>query len=753
MATLADSLLSSSARPLGLRMRPDLTAHQQRYQGRLYWVIKDPVGLNYFRFQEEEFALLKLLDGRSSLDDLKRGFEENFAPQQISVEELGQFVGMLHRSGLVIADMPGQGRQLLKRRGERKRQELLGSLANILAIRFKGIDPERMFRGLYPLVRWFFTRTALVLCVLLALSALLLVFVNFDMFWSKLPSFQQFFRSGNWLWLAVAVAATKVLHEFGHGMSCKHFGGECHELGFMMLVLTPCLYCNVSDSWMLPNKWHRAAIGAAGMYVELVLASIATYVWWFSEPGFTNQLALNTMFVCSVSTVVFNANPLLRYDGYYILSDISEIPNLRQKASTILSRKMGVWCLGLEEPDDPFLPQRNQAFFALYSVASALYGWFVTFSILMFLYRVFEPYHLEVIGQIIGMAALGGLVVRPAWQLGKFFYVPGRLEQVKKERVRLSVAIGVALVAAVLFLPLPYRIFCPLSVEAQDAKTVYVEVPGQLVEVLVKPNQKVTKGDVLARLVNKDVEIAIEDLKAHKKQYEAQLESLMRERFSQKEAGLEMPHIRESLTAVDDQLKEKQSDLDHLELRAPIDGYVIPPPPVPEPPEREMSDRLPSWWGSPLDPKNLGAFLKPGVTFCQIGDPRKMQAALVIDQSDVDLVASKTEQHNGSWVTIKLDEMPGDTFSSQVVDISRMDLKQSPRELSHKYGGDLQTKTDAAGVERPLNASYQAVAPIANDEQLLVVGLRGRGKISADHWLSLGARAWRWFGQTFHFKL
>ena len=178
---------------------------------------------------------------------------------------------------------------------------------------------------------------------------------------------------------------TKVLHEFGHGLSCKHFGGECHEMGVMMLVLTPCLYCNVSDSWMLPNRWHRAAIGAAGMYVELVLASICTFIWWFTEPGPLNYICLNVMFICSVSTVMFNANPLLRYDGYYILSDVLEIPNLRQKASTILNRKLGAWCLGLEEPEDPFLPKRHQWLFALFTVASAVYRWVVTFSILVFL--------------------------------------------------------------------------------------------------------------------------------------------------------------------------------------------------------------------------------------------------------------------------------------------------------------------------------------------------------------------------------
>src|SRR5262245_65713526 len=114
---------------------------------------------------------------------------------------------------------------------------------------------------------------------------------------------------------------------------------------------------------MLPSKWERMAIGAAGMYVELVLASVCTFLWWFSQPGFVNYLCLYIMFVCSVSTVMFNANPLLRYDGYYILSDYLEIPNLRQKAGAVLQRTAGWWCLGLEPFSDRYLPPRNRGWF------------------------------------------------------------------------------------------------------------------------------------------------------------------------------------------------------------------------------------------------------------------------------------------------------------------------------------------------------------------------------------------------------
>src|SRR6188768_2514723 len=292
MSTLADSLVSSSSRKLPIRCRPDLKARKQRYQGRLYWVVKDPVGLQYYRFEEEEYAILQMLDGQKSLDEIAQQFERDFPPQTIRTEELQQFIGMLHRSGLVITDAAGQGQQLVKRRRERIYQERMATLANILSLRFKGVDPERFFNFIYPYIRWFFSVPAMICCLALALSALTLVLVNFDLFQSRLPSFHSFFQAQNWLWLGLTLAITKILHEFGHGLSCKHFGGECHEIGIMMLVMTPCLYCNVSDSWMLPNRWHRAAIGAAGMYVELVLASFCTFVWWFTEPGPLNYFAL-----------------------------------------------------------------------------------------------------------------------------------------------------------------------------------------------------------------------------------------------------------------------------------------------------------------------------------------------------------------------------------------------------------------------------------------------------------------------------
>jgi putative peptide zinc metalloprotease protein len=745
MVTLADSLVSSSARKMPIRKRPDLSARRQYYLGKACWVVKDPVGLHYFRFQEEEYAILEMLDGQTSLDEIKDRFEEEFPPQKITLEELHQFIGMLHRSGLILTGVQGQGEELLKRRSKRRRQQALAALSNILCIRLRGFDPERILNWMDRKFGWFFSKPMFICSLLLMLAAASLVIVEFDVFRSKLPAFHQFFNLYNGMWLGVTLAVSKVLHEFGHGLSCKHFGGECHEMGVMILVLTPCLYCNVSDSWMLPSKWHRAAIGAAGMYVEGILAAICTFVWWYTSPGLLNNLCLNVMFISSVSTVIFNANPLLRYDGYYILADVMEIPNLRQKATQILSRKMTDWFLGIEQPDDPFLPQKNQVFFAAYSIASAIYRWVVVLSILMFLYKVWEPYRLEIIGSILGLMSLYGLLVYPLYQVGKFFYVPGRLDKVKKPRMYASIAGLCVLLAIFFFVPFPHSLICTLEIQARDATPIYVQQAGILQQLDVRSGQRVSSGQKLAQLDNIDLELKISELSSQRDQFQMQLENLRKQRFRDPKAAGTMPQIVESLRTVEGELKEKAIDRQRLQLVAPVAGTVLPPPPIPKREDPEMG--LAKWSGIPLEPEKVGAFFEPGVLFCQVGDPRRLEAILVIDQTDIDFV------RDGQKVDIKLDNLPHDTLYGEIVEIANADLKISSQRMSAKSGGELATKTDkASGAERPMSTSYQARVPLDDKDGLLLLGLRGRAKVHAT-WITLANRAWRFVTHTFNFRM
>ncbi len=745
MATLAESLVSSTSRPLLLRARPDLTARKHRYHGSSFWVVKEPVGLNYFRFHEEEYAILQMLDGRTSLEEIKEQFEQQFQPQKITYHDLLQFVGMLHRSGLVISEAGGQGKQLVKRRNEKKWRELMGKLSNVFALRFRGVDPERFLNWLYKYTGWFFTWPAVLCVMMIGLAALTLVTVNFDVFQARLPAFHEFFGPKNWFWLGITMAVVKVLHEFGHGLSCKHFGGECHELGAMLLVLTPALYCNVSDSWMLPNKWHRAAIGAAGMYVELFLASIATFLWWFSSPGLLNHICLSVMFICSVSTVIFNGNPLLRFDGYYILMDLLEIPNLRQKSSEILKRYMKEWCLGLEQPENPFLPQGNRWLFAVYTVAAVAYRWLVTFSILLFLNSVFEPYGLKVIGQAIALAGLIGLVVQPLWALWKFLYTPGSLTKVKKNRVFATIGVLAAALLFVLFVPLPFSVKCVFEVQPRGGKQVFAGVAGELKEIQKKPGDTVRKGDVILVMDNPKLRWELQSLAGRRDEAQQALDDLRRARFSDPSAGDQIEQAEETVKAAEKQLADKQAEVDRLTVVAPRDGVIIP---VPQKIDKSAQDegRLPNWSGSPFDEKNLSAWFQPTDLLCQVGNPKELEAVLIIDQTYIDLVRPKHA------VRVLLEAQTGRAFETEIAEMASTDVKLISPAMGAPQGGRVEAKSDPSGLMKPLSTSYQAKAPLGDAVSAAQVGMQGQARVYTG-WQSVRSRLYRYLAKTFHFDL
>jgi putative peptide zinc metalloprotease protein len=467
------------------------------------------------------------------------------------------------------------------------------------------------------------------------------------------------------------------------------------------------------------------------------------------EPGPLNYFCLNVMFISSVSTVLFNANPLLRYDGYYILSDILEIPNLRQKASTILSRKFGKWCLGLEEPDDPFLPKRKQWLFALYTVAAALYRWVVVLSILFFLNKVFEPIGLKILGQLIALGAIYGLLVQPFVKMYKYFKVPGRLAKVKRARLYGTLSVLALLVGVVFLVRLPSHVYCPVEVQARDAENVVVSFDGGILEeVFVKPGDKVAAGQKLARLRNVDLDLMILSLKGERDTLAAQLEGLERVASQDVRASVEIGKVVELLRVKDQMIAQHELDRARLTLKAPIAGTVLPPPRLPE--QELNDDELPEWSGSPMDDVNLGATLAKGTPFCQIGDPGRMEARLIIDQGDIEFVRSPYRQK----VEMMMAQSADFAYITYVEGVSGENLKVSPTHLSSLNGGELPTQMSATGVPEPLSAVIEGIAPLPiNDPHgLLRIGLVGRAKIHTES-RTIAARFWRYVRKTFNFDL
>ncbi len=732
---------ASVGRPLPLRMRADLRIERQTFDGRDSWVVKDPIKLRYYRFDDEEYSVLSMLDGSTSMETIKRKFERQFAPQRLTYAEIHRLLAMLHRSALVLSDAPGQALPLLKRRAEEEFKRHEAAISNPLAIRFRGIDPQRILARLDVWFGWLFTIPGAILAGMLVFFALGLLAAEFDVFWNRLPGFQQFFAPRNWLFLAIALGFTKVLHEFGHGISCRRFGGECHEMGLMLLCLTPCLYCNVTDTYMNPDKWKRAAVGAAGMYIELMLAAIATIVWWNTQPGMLNGLCLNVMFTCSVSTLLFNANPLMRYDGYYILADLVEIPNLRQRAQDELNRNLSWWCLGIE----PAAPshERRPWLLMLFAVASSLYGWFVSFSILWFLYKATEPIGAKVLGQTLAAVSVYQLVARPVSSAWQFLKSHRRMQRMNPLRAGISATVLAAIALAIMAIPLPYRVTCELTAQPRDAHAVYVVLAGQLKEILVRPGDRVAEGDPIIELVNPEIDMRIGLLESQIARFETARDELKRRAVTDDSARVEIAEIEKTLESVREQKDRRATEREQLVLRAPKAGVVIA---APRRPAGEDDSELPAWTGHPLESRNLGAKLAESDLICYIADPAKGEATLAVEVRDLDSVKS------GNRVDIYLDQYPARRFTGKIESLARSRMKDTPAALSSKTGGDLATQTSAGGKEKTIETVYQANVPFNEPKGLLALHAHGRARVHAGT-MTVGGRLWRAFSHTFHFEL
>jgi len=273
------------------------------------------------------------------------------------------------------------------------------------------------------------------------------------------------------------------------------------------------MYCDVSDSWMLKNRWQRIAIGAAGMCVETVVSSLALFLWWFTHPGLLHHLCLNIFFISTISTVIFNLNPLMRYDGYYMLSDLLEIPNLSEKARTLLRNAFAHTCLGIETREDAFMPQRGRGWLVTYAVASTVYRWIVLFGITLFLYTVLKPYDLQSIGVTLAWASLAGIVISLIVDVTRIITAP-RNKPLSSTRIALSLAAVAAVGLAALTIPLPLHFEAPFLIEPNQVAHVYTSVPGTLEEVLVRPGMHVSRGELLLRLADPEKELRYRDRNA-----------------------------------------------------------------------------------------------------------------------------------------------------------------------------------------------------------------------------------------------
>jgi putative peptide zinc metalloprotease protein len=722
-----------------IRLRPDLIILPQRFEGRTSYVVKDPVSLRYYRFQAREHFLLSLMNGRNTLEDIHKNFENYFRPERLSLEDVEAFARHLLTAGLAYHDWPKTGRQILAQRQRGCRQQRLQALVNFLCIPLPLCDPDRWLARLLPLLVWIFTPGFVFLSASFILSGFLLVAHHFQDFHNQLPSAQEFFTYQNAAYLGLAWAGVKMLHELGHGLTCKAFGGEVHEMGVLLLFLCPCFYCDVSDTWAQPNKWKRMAVGCAGIYVEWIIAALATFLWWHTDNGaFLHQLSLNLILVCGISTLVFNLNPLLRFDGYHMLADWLEIPNLRDCSDSLLRNLLLRFCLGIETVSQRRIPPLRQFWLVIYGAASFLYRWLITVGILSFLYSFLRPFHMDAIGAVLAVGIGCILISRSLYRTGEIIYQNGRGLKVKMGRVIVSSGLVAALLIAC-FLPLPIsRIHRTglVQLEPEATERVFVAFSATLERLYVHDGQHVEKGELLAEFRSLALENDQSDAQCQHDIFQIQTRSLQAQ-LSRAMDPREQARLQVRLSSASaEQFRFAHKTalcsqvIKRLQIRAPRIGIVMGPPSI---------DDIGRLWAKDQE--------QP---FCTIGDLRLLRALVPVSPADYHLLQEDLRADPDLRVTIRVPGTEGQTWSGRLAALPESEAKDVPIQLTTRCGGPLAVKpASRTDMLVPQTQQYLLVVKFLETDPNIYAGGLAQVKIhcrprSTAWWL------WRAFNSTLH---
>lgn len=683
-------------RPLP-RARPDLVLIPQTYEGRPYHILKDPISMQYLRLGEQERFVFGLLDGTRSLQEIAQAAAKQFPeveydPDQLP-EQILRFLRQLGDKQFLQVSADSTLDAFHRRRQDRWKRAAAGVRSNLLCFRVPLWDPDALLTRMQPVFRFVWTRRFAGFCVALLLLAAWLVGLDAERLASAT---EDLFTAENLLLLWLSLILVKVVHEFGHGLACKNFGGEVHEMGILVLVFTPCLYCNTTDAWLM-SKWRRISVAAAGIAVELFIASVAAVVWVLTQDGLPHQLAFVVMVWCSISTVLFNGNPLLKFDGYYVLSDAIEIPNLQQKAARQVLALLRRLLLGPSAPrmdlsELPLSPRRRWLF-AAYAAGSYVYRWVVLYFILRWLSHLLQPAGLGPLLALLAMVVLFGGVVLPLVYCAVQIVREHRSQPSPQPLTRPLMVCGIFLAAVglITLLPIPQTVVRSCALGSREGM-VRAATPGFVREIVAPGGARVRTGQVIATLENPDLNVDIRQLEMDLAAADFQI----RQQLARK-TPLAMRGADAKRSQIEASLAKLRNDLNALVLRAPCDGTVE---------------------GFRLD-EMIGRWLQPGQPLCQVIPSKSLQVIIPLDEREARLVRKDQS------VSLRVHGWSGERFSGSVRFSPVAWLRQPPRSVR-----EAKNKA-AAAQEKPQlhDAPYEVELEIQNPDRLLRAGMTGRARV------------------------
>jgi putative peptide zinc metalloprotease protein len=676
-----------------IKVRQDIQVERQIYDGDPYYVVKDPITLKYFRMKEIEYFIFTLLDGARNVQDIQAEIEQHFSGLKVSEDQIKEFI-MSVRSLNFLEDFgPGANKLLFQRSGFKRKARIKQTLMSFLFFKIPLVDPDRFLKKMHPYVKFIWTKPflyAYLAFLFLALSILVTHTTEF------IHQIQGFLTPKNLVLLAIAVMVTKTFHELGHGFTCRNYGGEVHELGILFIVFTPWMYCNVSDAWIFQKGRQRFIVSMAGILTELLVASIATIIWWWTPPGLLNSLCHNIIIICSIDNLFRNGNPLLRYDGYYALSDYLEIPNLRMKARAYLTYLMKRYLLRMEIEFDEEISSRRKKTYVIYGILSVIYRTFILLAIITLVGRRFF-----IIGLIMGAFLVYSSFIRPV-QMAVAFIAKNRREM-QFGRVAVSILAVIPLLAAgALFAYQPHlTVSSDCSVEPARNIVVRTEVEGYLEKILCNPGDRVRKGQAIAVFNNPPLSLQYEALKIDR----AIVEKTMAKSLGSDKIN-EYDQYQIHMERLNKELAELEYKLSRMKVTADGDGIML-------------TDKL---------EERLGDYFRKGEFLCELGYMDEVIIRLIIPEAEM------ADAKVGQDMALKCHAYPEKTLHGKVTEISPVRIQTlENRALSSRFGGKFPTMPNMEkGGEAPVLPYFQVTMRIDNSDGLLKPGMTGVSKIWAE---------------------
>ena len=592
-------------------LRGDLVIRKQVQLGDVVWVVKDPIERAYYHFRDAWWNIIKLFDGTRTPTEIVEYYNRTTSGAKASLSVVLEWEETLRKIDLIQLTPAEQGLMLLdKFRDFRENAaEEKAEGFNPFFIKFHVLDPDKILTKTVKYVRWIWTPPVVILTCLASIWTVSVFVRHWEPIWAGTMDLYHFFGKPlqDVIHFFIILSIIGAIHEFCHGYACKIYGGEVHDIGFVLFYFTPAFYCNTSDAYMFPGRWQRLWVTVAGIYVEAIICSGATLVWVLSYPdSFLNQFAYKTMLLTGVSTIFFNVNPLVKIDGYYALSSLLQLPDLRETAFKLLSSGFQRYVLRLPV-DIPTLTARKLRICLIYGVLSACY----TASIMFLIGKLFSNLYSKFFPDfatallVVTLFYLFRKRLRKAARVGKLFYLDKK-ELFMSPRSRWYLVGAAATLLLILAVPWGRRTITAQAV-LKPSTDIVVQAPeeGVVTEVLVREGDPVERGQVLFRLVSPTLEA------------DAGRSRAQEERFAKKSsadrasANPGLAFQSNSLAeAAQSALKTAEYRKDFLQIRSPIAGRVLTSR------TQDLEGRL----------------VPAGQTLIRIGDCRKMVAQAEVSE-------------------------------------------------------------------------------------------------------------------------